>query len=194
VPLYYGDPGEAPALANSAADLAGRNPCVPGIMASAVAARAMARMAEHGSRRALDRAMEMLDRAHDALDDLPASGPADTAFGYTQRQLFFHEGDTLLALGDGQRAARAFARALRRCQPGEFLDRSLIVLGQARCLLEVGQLEQALRLSQNAMLGLDREHRPEIVLRGARLLGRLAAARHAGLPAVREYREALLTG
>jgi hypothetical protein len=44
------------------------------------------------------------------------------------------------------------------------------------------------------MLGLDREHRPEIVLRGARLLGCLAAARHAGLPAVREYREALLTG
>ena len=194
VPLYYGDPGEALALANSAADLAGRNPCVAGVMASAVAARAMARMAEHGSRRALDRAMEMLDRAHDALDDLPASDRADTAFGYTQRQLFFHEGDTLLALGDGQRAARAFARALRRYQPGEFLDRSLIVLGQARCLLEVGQPEQALRLSQNAMLGLDREHRPEIVLRGARLLGCLVAARHAGLPAVREYREALLTG
>jgi hypothetical protein len=78
-----------------------------------------------------------------------------------------------LALGDGQRAARA----LRRYQPGEFLDRS-----------------QALRLSQNAMLGLDREHRPEIVLRGARLLGCLAAARHAGLPWVREYREALLSG
>ncbi|MGC1282076.1 MAG: XRE family transcriptional regulator, partial [Streptosporangiaceae bacterium] len=194
VPLYYGDPGEALALANSAADLAGRNPCVAGVMASAVAARAMARMAEHGSRRALDRAMEMVDRAHDALDDLPASDRADTAFGYTQRQLFFHEGDTLLALGDGQRAARAFARALRRYQPGEFLDRSLIVLGQARCLLEVGQPEQALRLSQNAMLGLDREHRPEIVLRGARLLGCLVAARHAGLPAVREYREALLTG
>jgi tetratricopeptide (TPR) repeat protein len=194
VPLYYGDPGEALALANSAADLAGRNPCVAGVMASAVAARAMARMAEHGSRSALDRAMEMLDRAHDALDDLPASDRADTAFGFTQRQLFFHEGDTLLALGDAQRAAGAFARALRRYQPGEFLDRSLIVLGQARCLLEVGQPEQALRLSQNAMLGLDREHRPEIVLRGARLLGCLAAARHAGLPAVREYREALLTG
>ena len=104
-------------------------------------------------------AMEMLDRAHDALDDLPASD-----------------------------------RALRRYQPGEFLDRSLIVLGQARCLLEVGQPEQALRLSQNAMLGLDREYRPQIVLRGARLLGCLVAARHAGLPAVREYREALLTG
>jgi tetratricopeptide (TPR) repeat protein len=163
-------------------------------MAQAVAARAMARMAGHGRRTALDQAREMLDRAHDALDDLPAGDRADTAFGYTQRQLLFHEGDTLLALGDGQRAARGFARALRRYQPGEFLDRSLIVLGQARCLLEDGQPEQALQLSQDALLGLEREHRPEIVLRAARLLGRSVAARHAGLPAVREYREALLTG
>jgi tetratricopeptide (TPR) repeat protein len=194
VPLYYGDPGEALALAGFAADLAGRTPCVGGVMAQAVAARAMARMAGHGRRTALDQAREMLDRAHDALDDLPAGDRADTAFGYTQRQLLFHEGDTLLALGDGQRAARVFARALRRYQPGEFLDRSLIVLGQARCLLEDGQPEQALQLSQDALLGLEREHRPEIVLRAARLLGRSVAARHAGLPAVREYREALLTG
>jgi tetratricopeptide (TPR) repeat protein len=194
VPLYYGDPGEALALANSAADLAGRSPCAAGVMASAVAARAMARMAGHGRRSALDRAMEMLDRAHDALDDLPASDRADTAFGYTQRQLFFHEGDTLLALGDAQRAAGAFARALRRYQTGEFLDRSLIVLGQARCLLEAGQPEQALQLSQDALLELERGRRPEIVLRAARVLGCLVAARYAGLPAVREYREALLTG
>jgi len=194
VPLYYGDPGEALALAGSAADLAGRHPCVAGVMAPAISARAMARMAGHGRRSALDQARDMLDRAHDAVDGLPASDRADTAFGYTQRQLFFHEGDALLALGDGQRAARALSRALRGYRPGEYLDRSLIVLGQARCLLEVGQPEQALRLSQNALLGLDREHRPEIVLQAARMLGRLVAARHAGLPAVREYREALLTG
>jgi transcriptional regulator with XRE-family HTH domain len=194
VPLYYGDPGEALALANSAAGLAGRNPCAAGVMASAVAARAMARMAGPGRRSAVDQAREMLDRAHDALDGLPASEQADTAFGYTQRQLFFHEGDTLLALGDGQRAARAFARALRSYQPGEFLDRSLIVLGQARCLLEAGQPEQALRLSQDALLGLERGRRPEIVLRAARVLGGLVAARYGGLPAVREYRDALLTG
>ena len=159
-------------------------------MAPAVAARAMARMAGHGRRSALDQARELLERAHDALDGRPASDQADTAFGYTQRQLFFHEGDTLLALGDGQRAARA----LRRYQPGEFLDRSLVVLGQARCLLEAGQPEQALGLGQDALLGLERGRRPEIVLRAARVLGRLVAARYAGLPAVREYREALLTG
>jgi hypothetical protein len=36
--------------------------------------------------------------------------------------------------------------------------------------------------------------RPEIVLRAARVLGCLVAACYAGLPAVRECREALLTG
>jgi hypothetical protein len=32
-PLYYGNPAEASALARAGADLAGRNPCVAGVMA-----------------------------------------------------------------------------------------------------------------------------------------------------------------
>ena len=194
VPLYYGDPGEALTLAGSAVDLAGRNPCVAGVMAPAVAARAVARMAGRGRRDALDQAIRMLDRAHDGLDALPESDRADTAFGYTQRQLLFYEGDALITLGDCQRAERAFTRALRLYPQGEFLDRALINLGLARCLLEAGEPEQALGLSRDVLAGLPREHRPQIVLRAARQLGRSAAARHAGLPAVREYREALLTG
>jgi tetratricopeptide (TPR) repeat protein len=195
VPLYYGDPGEALTLASSAVDLAGRTLCVAGVMAPVVAVRAAARMGgRRGRRDALEQARGVLDRAHDVLDDLPAFDRADTAFGYTERQLYFHEGDTLVALGDCQGASRAFTHALRGYSPDEFLDRTLIAVGQARCLLEAGEPEQALRLSQDALLGLPREHRPEIVLRAARQLGRSAAARHAGLPALREYREALLTG
>ena len=194
VPLYYGDPGEALTLASSAISLAGRTVCAAGVMAPVVAARAAARMGARGRRDAIEQAREVLDRAHDVLDDLPACDRADTVFGYTERQLYFHEGDTLVALGDCPGASRAFAHALRGYPPDEFLDRTLVVLGQARCLLEEGEPEQALRLSQDALLGLPREHRPEIVLRAARLLGRSAAARHAGLPALREYRDALLTG
>jgi tetratricopeptide (TPR) repeat protein len=194
VPLYYGDPGEALTLAGSAVDLAGRNPCVAGVMAPAVASRAVARMAGRGRRDALDQAIRMLDRAHDGLDALAESDRADTAFGFTQRQLLFYEGDALITLGDCQRAERAFTRALRLYPQAEFLDRALTNLGLARCLLEAGEPEQALGLSRDVLAGLPREHRPQIVLRAARQLGRSAAARHAGLPAVREYREALLTG
>ena len=139
VPLYYGDPGEALALANSAADLAGRNPCVAGVMASAVAARAMARMAEHGSRRALDRAMEMLDRAHDALDDLPAS---DRAIPHSATRSASSSSTKATRWSRWAMASGQPGPSRRRCagtQPGEFLDRSLVVLGQARCLLEVGR-------------------------------------------------------
>lgn len=52
---------------------------------------------------------------------------------------------------------------------------------------------QALALSRDTLLGQASEHRTEIVVQAARALGRSAAARHADLPAVREYREALLT-
>jgi tetratricopeptide (TPR) repeat protein len=194
VPLYYGEPDEAFRLAGAAVDLAGRQPCVAGAMALAVAARAAARMAGRGRRDALDQAMPMLDRAHDTLGDLPEHDRADTAFGFTERQLFFYEGDALVMLGDFQRAGRAFAQALRRYPAREFLDRTLISLGQARCLLESGEPERALGLSRDALLRQPREQRPPIVVRAAQQLGRAAAARHAGLPAVREYREALLTG
>jgi tetratricopeptide (TPR) repeat protein len=194
VPLYYGEPDEAFRLAGSAVDLAGRQPCVAGAMALAVAARAAARMAGRGRRDALDQAMRLLDRAHDTLGDLAEQDRTDTAFGYTERQLFFYEGDALVMLGDFQRAGRAFAQALRRYPAREFLDRTLISLGQARCLLESGEPERALGLSRDALLRRPREQRPPIAVRAAQQLGRAAAARHAGLPAVREYREALLTG
>src|SRR2546429_575820 len=41
VPLYYGDPAEASALARAGAGLAGRNPCVAGVMAPVLEARAL---------------------------------------------------------------------------------------------------------------------------------------------------------
>jgi len=193
VPLYYGDPREAAALAGTAIDLAGRNPCVAAVMAPVVEARALARLAGCGKREALTRARTALDRAHEALADLPEEDRSDTAFGYTERQLYFHEGDTLVTLGDCQGAERAFAQAQRLYSAAEFLDCSLVALGQARCLLESGEPEQALRLSRSTLLGLAEEHRTEIVLQAARTLGKSAAARHADLPAVREYRDALLT-
>src|SRR5215470_294195 len=41
-PLYYGDPAEASALARAGAGLAGSNPCVAGVMAPVLEARALA--------------------------------------------------------------------------------------------------------------------------------------------------------
>jgi tetratricopeptide (TPR) repeat protein len=194
VPLYYGDPREAAALARAATDMAGRKPCVAGVIAPVVEARALARLAGRGRREALDRARIALDRAREMLSELPPADTANTAFGYTERQLFFHEGDALVTLGDYQGATRAFAHALRLYPPAEFLDRALVMFGEARCLAEADEPEQALRLGRDILVSLPRPHRSEIVLHVARGLADSVAARHARLPALRDYRQAVHGG
>jgi hypothetical protein len=197
VPLYYGDPDEASALARAGAGLAGRNPCVAGVMAPVLEARALAwtaaRREDAGTGPALRRVRTLLAPAHEALSRLPATERSDTAFGYTERQLLFHEGDTLVMLGDHQGAEKAFAWSLDLYAPDEILDRSLISLGLARCRLEADEPEEALRLGLDILRAVPREHRSEIMMRSARLLADTVAVRHGEQRAVREYREALLS-
>jgi tetratricopeptide (TPR) repeat protein len=197
VPLHYGDPQEAAALAGTATDLAGRHLCAAAVMAPVVEARAHARMGSancSGRREALSRARAALDRAADAIADLPDDQRADTAFGYTERQLYFHTGDTLVGLGDWQAAHRAFGLAAQLYPAAELLDRALVTLGQARCLLESDEPGQALALARDTVLGLPPEHRTEVVQQAARHLGQAAAERHPSLPQLAEYREALTNG
>jgi len=197
VPLYYGDPAEAVALARAGAGLAGRNVCVAAVMAPVMEARALARVAARrgGTARpqGLRRASALLDSAHEALARLPATDRGDTAFGYTERQLRFHEGDTLVTLAHHQGAEKALKHALRLYSAEEVLDRSLTTLGLARCRLEADEPEEALRLSRETLFAVPREHRSEIMVRAARSLGDSVAGRHGEFRAVREYREALAT-
>jgi tetratricopeptide (TPR) repeat protein len=209
VPLHYGDPAQAAAGARASADLAGSQPCVAGVMAPVIEARALARLARARADRGMPgtvggrggaagaevrRASAALDRAHEALDRLPEEERRDTAFGYTERQLLFHQGDVLVTLGDYRGADDAFGQALRLYSPAEFLDRSLVRLGQARCRLQAGQPEEALRLSRDTLLALPSQHRSGIVLRAARSLGEAVAAKHGEFAAVRDYREVLVNG
>jgi len=197
VPLYYGDPAEASALARAGAGLAGRSPCAAAVMGPVLDARALAWAAaqrEDAGGSALPRTRTLLGPAHEALARLPATERGDTAFGYTERQLLFHEGDTLVMLGDHLAAEKSFTLSLDLYAPGEVLDRSLISLGLARCRLEADEPEEALRLSLDTLLGVPREYRSEIVMRTARSLGDTVAVRHGEQRAVREYREALVGG
>jgi tetratricopeptide (TPR) repeat protein/transcriptional regulator with XRE-family HTH domain len=197
VPLYYGDPREAASLASAAIDLAGRRPCVAGVMGPVIEARAQARLARRsgrGLRDCLDQVRAALERSREALSDLSAQETSDTAFGYTERQFFFHAGDALGMLGDHQEAQRAFSRALRLYPAAEVLDATLVTFGQARCLADADEPDQALRLGRLALLRLPGEQRTEIVLQAARGLGAAVGARYPGLPAIAEYQEALISG
>ncbi len=197
VPLYFGDPREAANLAGTAGDLAGRHLCVAAAMAPVIEARALARLASAasigrgGRRELLDRVRASLDRAQDMLGDLPEEQRSDTALGYTERQLYFHMGDTLVSLGDWQGASRAFAQAGQMYSGYEVLDCALIALGQARCLLESDEPGQALLAGQQTLARLPAEHRTDVVLQVARALGQQAAERDPKLPALAAYREAL---
>jgi transcriptional regulator with XRE-family HTH domain len=197
LPLYYGDPAEAVALARAGAGLAGRNVCVAAAMAPVIEARALARVAARRGGTAkpqgLRRASCLLDSAHEALARLPATDRGDTAFGYTERQLLFHEGDTLVTLAHHQGAEKALKHALRLYSAEEVLDRSLTTLGLARCRVEADEPEEALRLGRETLFAVPREHRSEIMVRAARSLGDCVAGRHGEFSAVREYREALAT-
>jgi len=206
VPLYYGDPAQAAAAARASADLAGQRPGVASVMAPIVEARALARLARARGRggpaapdggvasSAVGRVNAALERAQDALDGLPAEERRDTAFGYTERQLLFHTGDALVTLGDYRAADDSFGQAMRMYSPAEFLDRSLVTFGQARCRVHAGEPEEALRLSRETLSRLPSQHRPGLVLRAAYSLGETVAAKHGDFPALRDYREALLTG
>jgi hypothetical protein len=188
---------EASALARASAGLAGRHPCAAAVMAPVLEARALAwaaaRREDPGRASALRQARSLLGPAHQALDRLPAADRGDTAFGYTQRQLLFHEGDTLVMLGDHRGAERAFTWSLDLYAPGEILDRSLISLGRARGRLEAGEPEEALRLGLDTLLAAPPGHRSEIMMRAARSLADTVAGRHGEQRAVREYREALVS-
>jgi transcriptional regulator with XRE-family HTH domain len=197
VPLYYGDPAEASVLARAGAGLAGRNPCAAGVMAPVLEARALAwaaaRREDAGGGAALRQARSLLAPAHEALSRLPAAERGDTVFGYTQRQLLFHEGDTLVMLGDHQGAEKSFTWSLELYAPDEILDRSLISLGLARCRLEADEPEEALRLGLDTLLAVSPEYRSEIMMRTARSLADTVAVRHGEQRAVREYRQALIS-
>lgn len=222
VPLYYGDPREAQALAGSAADLAGRHLCAAAVMAPVIEARAQARLAAAQPRReplnreplnpeahnrpgrhravlsravlnraGLNRVRAALDKAADAIADLPPEHRADTALGYTERQLYFHSGDALAVVGDWQGASRAFSLAAQLYPAAEVLDSALVSLGQARCLLDSGEPGQALALGRDTVLGLPAAHRTDVILQVARQLGHAAAERYPSAAGLAEFRDAL---
>ncbi len=134
-------------------------------MAPVIEARAQARLAALGAgsrRETLDRARATLDRAHDALADLPAGQRSDTALGYTERQLYFYTGDILVGLGDWQGAHRAFGRAGQLYAATEVLDCALVAFGQASCLLQADEPDEALAVGRDILAGLPAEHRTDV--------------------------------
>ncbi|MBA9004091.1 XRE family transcriptional regulator [Thermomonospora cellulosilytica] len=191
VPMYYGDPREALHLARKAQDLAGRAPSVAAAMAPAVEARALGLLAMRGRSDAAPGARRALVRGRSVFDQLSKAHTSDLAFGFTERQMAFYEGDTFTNLGDHRAGDEVLSRALTLYAPTDWVDLTLVRLDRAICRLHAGDADAALDVAQDAITELPAEHRSDILVHRARQVGAAVAARHGEIERLRGFREAL---
>jgi hypothetical protein len=191
VPLYYGDAREALTLAKKSRDLAGQTPCAAQAMAPVVEARALAMMAGADSKKeVVDQAKRALARARNAFAHIRANEREDMAFGYTERQLYFYQGDVLTKLGHTVEAEVALDQALEKYQD-HILDQTHIRLDLAQCRLLEGELAEALRIGTEALRQLGPEYLTGFIMRPAVALEQELAKRNPNLEGLEEYRELL---
>jgi tetratricopeptide (TPR) repeat protein len=191
VPMYYGDPREALHLARRAQDLAGRTPSAAAAMAPIVEARALGMLVKRGRGDATGSAKRAIARGQAVFGQLGKDQVADTAFGYTERQLAFHIGDTYTNLGDHTHADESLRRALTLYPAGAELDRTLIWLSRASCRLQKGEPDAALRAAQDSVLALSPGQFTDIIAQRARQLVGTAVAQYGETTASKEFREVL---
>ncbi|MEZ0089720.1 helix-turn-helix domain-containing protein [Streptacidiphilus sp. EB129] len=188
IPFYFGTPHAALELAERARLVAGKTPCSAAAWAPSLEARSLARLGRLADAEA---AMRL---ARNAFARLPADQIGDTAYGYTERQLRWHEGSMYTVLGDTRRVQGPLEAAWGLYSPAEHLDRALIGFDQATCLLRVGEIGIACQAAERILDHVPREHLTGIVVTRARDLLAAVPNRGARLPAVRQLRELVAVG
>jgi tetratricopeptide (TPR) repeat protein len=191
VPLYYGDAREALNLAKKSRDLAGATPCAAQAMAPVVEARALAMLSGLDSKKeVVDQAKRALARARNAFSHMKSHEREDMAFGYTERQLYFYQGDVLTKLGQTLEAEVVLDQALEKYED-HIIDQTLIRLDRAQCRLIEGDIGEAIKLGSEAMNKLGPEYRTDFIMRPAVALEQLIKARDANHPDLAAFQEIL---
>lgn len=191
VPLYYGDPREALNLARKSRDLAGQTPCAAQAMAPVVEARALAMMSGAGKKEVVDQAKRALSRARAAFSQMTAADQDDPTFGYTERQLYFHQGDALVKLGQTMEADLILEQALTKYGPADWLDPTFIKFDRAKCKLLEGDVDEALAIAKATLAGLGEGCRPDILIQRAHEVAKAVEAKVPNHPELKVYLEAL---
>ncbi len=184
---YGGDLPKAIEVARGAQSVHGRTPCVGAALGAPLEARAHAALGrERETRRSLGRAEEILSQL--AQTDLAAS-----AFGYSESQLRFHEGNAWTNLGATHAAWQAQERALELCPAQDFMDRALTRLDRAPCLARDGDVTNAIEYAAGTVTSLNpQELKGIILLRAHEIIERLPP-RGRNLSAVRDFHDLLTT-
>ncbi|MEV4112984.1 XRE family transcriptional regulator [Nonomuraea sp. NPDC049695] len=191
VPLYFGDAREALNLAKKSRDLAGATPCPAQAMAPVVEARALAMLSGTESKKeVVDQAKRALARARTAFSLMRPEHQEDMAFGYTEKQLYFYQGDVLTKLGQTLEAEVVLDQALEQYQD-HILDQTLIRLDQAQCRMIEGELDSALDIGIKALRMIGDEYLTDFIMRPALALEQAITKRDAGNSKLEEFRAEL---
>lgn len=184
--FYYGGAvPEAIAAAKEAQAIAGRTPCVGAVLAAALQARAHAVLGQG------DETDAALRRAEAILAGLSPEDVAESAFGYNEAQLRFHEGNALTHLRDRSRVWEATDRALALYPASDYMDRTLIQLDRADCLIHDGEVTEGAAQVARTLLELPAQRRDGLIVQRARGLAQNAARRGGPTAAVRQLHELL---
>ncbi|GAA4593877.1 hypothetical protein GCM10023194_59270 [Planotetraspora phitsanulokensis] len=194
VPLYYGDPREALSLAKKSRDMAGHTPCAARTMAPVVEARALAMLAgANGTRQdVVEQAKRALHRARQAFAQMSTDDQEDAAFGYTERQLYFYQGDVLVKLGQTLEADVVLEQALGKYSGEDLLDQTLIRFDRAMCRFIEGDVDEALIMATAAVDAFESDDFPRLAMRPAADLIKAIQAKHGDLPQLQAFRDRLI--
>lgn len=187
LPLYHGEPTDAAQLAESAYASAGGAHCVGACRAAVLAA--VARSAAGDATRAIA-ALTAAKREFDSLADVHR---LESIFGISARRFLFYEGRVLLACREYSRAMKTFDEAIQ-LYPAQIVgDTTLIRLGQADCLIQLGEVEGGVEAIVSALGSVPTEHRaPLFTVRAREALKRVPRGAMR-LPAVRIVEDVVAT-
>ena len=185
---YAGQYREALAVARHAHELATHQPCVGGVLAAALEARALGRLGQPDAARAA------IGSAEAILAGLAADQVIASAFGYNEAQLRFHEGNALTHLNDVERAWAAQRRALELYPDSDYLDRTLVHLDRAACLAQCGDTSAAMTYATAALGPLRQDERQGLLTSRGHEILRALPERARALPPAREFQDLLMVG
>ncbi|KWW97651.1 hypothetical protein TH66_19075 [Carbonactinospora thermoautotrophica] len=163
-----------------------RNPTPGLVFAYGLEARAHACLGNETAARAA------LDRAKDALEQVPEHLQRSLLWGYPEHKLHGRISQVMTILGRTREARTAQAEVFRH-SPSNSLVRTNTKLDQAKCLIHDGDHDAGCAAAARTLLDLSPEYRTPLVLHRAREVLLLLPEKHRKRPAATELRDILVS-
>jgi transcriptional regulator with XRE-family HTH domain/tetratricopeptide (TPR) repeat protein len=146
--FYSGDLRAAVSTAQQAQELMHGTPFVGAALAAALEGRT------HAACGRVQETLAALGRAEEVLAALAPGSVTSSAFGYTESQFRFHQGNAFTRLRDTRRALAAQEQALQLCPPADYTDWALTRLDRASCICQDGDAPAAVEYATETVIQL----------------------------------------